>query len=476
MRKELKMNTVKGKKIRNSFSACLEKEIDSFLEAIHDDILIADDKGVVLNVSATFEEVYGIQKKKAVGMTVYELEKQGYFKPSITALVLETGERITMSQKNNCGRTIVVTATPIKDEQGKIRKVISFSRDVTDFLTLKEQYSELENKMARYKEELGALRRDQLEMNGLITKDERSQAILKTVKQIAPFDTNVMITGESGVGKSLFAKLIHNISKRRKGPFIELNCGAIPENLLESELFGYEKGSFSGASEGGKIGLIELAHNGTLFLDEIADLPMKLQVKILKVIQDKVITKVGGVKEISVDFRLISATNKDLKTLMKEGLFREDLYYRLNVISIEVPPLRERQGDIIPMITYFVSKINQQYQLQKSLSKEVFDHLVSYNWPGNIRELENLLERTLLTAEHDLILAADLPPQMRSTSQTKSHKNQHDSLPAALEALERAYILDAWSKTGTTIGVAKLLQISQPTAVRKIQKYVRNQP
>lgn len=467
------MKSVKGKKLRVSFSERLEKELDAILEAIHDDIMITDHNGTVLNVSATFEEVYGIQKKKAVGMSVYDLERQGYFKPSITAIVLERGEKVTMSQKNNNDRTIVVTATPVKDEQGNIRKVISFSRDVTDFLMLKEQYFELEHKMARYKEELGALRRDQLEMNGLITKDERSQAILKTVKQVAPFDANVMISGESGVGKSLFAKLIHNISKRRKGPFIEINCGAIPENLLESELFGYEKGSFSGANTSGKIGLIELAQNGTLFLDEIGDLPMKLQVKILKVIQDKVITKVGGLKEIPVDFRLISATNKELKGLMKEGLFREDLYYRLNVISIEIPPLRERQADIIPMITYFVNKINKQYNIQKSLSKDTFDQLANYRWPGNIRELENLLERILLTAENDLISAADLPENIGKTKRLSIDQEKSTSLTFALEALEKEYIQDAWQKTGTTIGVAKLLEISQPTAVRKIKKYVK---
>lgn len=466
------MKPVNGKRLKRTCTI-YKNELNSILNAIHEDILITNGKGVVIHVSPTFEEVYGINHDKAVGMSVFEMEAEGYFKPSITAIVLKTGKKVTMSQKNNKGRDIVVTATPVFDQTGQLSRVISFSRDVTDFLSLKEQYSILENKMIRYEEELEELRREATAVDDIIAKDPKTQKVLDTVKRIAPFDTNVLLTGESGVGKGVFAKILHNSSKRFRGPFLEINCGAIPENLLEPELFGYEKGSFSGASKKGKLGLIELSKSGTLFLDEIGELPLNLQVKMLQVIQAKTIKRVGGIQEIPVDFRLVAATNKDLKLLLKKKLFREDLYYRLNVISIEIPPLRERDKDIIPMIAFFVRKINQRHGIQKVLAKESYDILSGYRWPGNVRELENLLEHIMLTAIGAVIEAEHLPEYVRSINGKEIDDDRNWNLQEALNMVEEKYVKRAWEQTKTTIGVAALLGISQPTAVRKIRKYIR---
>ena len=308
-----------------------------------------------------------------------------------------------MHQRNNKGREIIVTGIPVKDENGNIKLVVTFSRDVTDFINLKNEYKSLEDKMALYKEELEKLRNENIEVDGIIAESIQMKRVLQEVNRIAAYDASVLLTGKSGVGKSMLAKIIHSKSERRNYPFIEINCGAIPENLLESEFFGYEKGSFTGANEKGKVGLIEVAQNGTLFLDEISEMPLNLQVKLLKTIQDKTITRVGGTKEIQVDFRLITASNKNLESLVKKNLFREDLFYRLNVIPIDIPPLKERKDDIIPLILYFTDKFNRKYNMEKSFSVEVMHVLEHQEWPGNIRELENLVERVLLTSDQKMI-------------------------------------------------------------------------
>jgi transcriptional regulator with PAS, ATPase and Fis domain len=274
------------------------------------------------------------------------------------------------------------------------------------------------------------------------------------------------------VGKSVFAKLIHNKSRRRDKPFIEINCGAIPGNLLESELFGYESGSFTGANIKGKTGLIELAQGGTLFLDEVSELPLDLQVKVLSVVQNKNVLPVGGTESIHVDFRLIAASNKNLEKLVERGLFREDLYYRLKVIPIDIPPLKERREDIVHMCIFFMDKFNETYHLNKSLSYMVMEIFQKYEWPGNIRELENLIERLVLTSETDRIGVECLPEEMQHLEGRLDFSSEKHSLSEALEKLEGYLVRKAYDQCGTTVGVADILEISQPTAVRKIKKYV----
>ena len=466
------MRMIGKRKLKKSDPLELTREIDTILEAIHDDILITDGYGKILKVSKSFVDVYGIGEDEILGETVFEMERRGIFKPSVIARVLEANDKITMRQRNNRERELIVTALPVRNEKGEITKVVSFTRDLTDFLNLQEQYSKLESKIEQYTAEIEELRSKSTNVEGVVARSEKSRELLRTIDRISPFDANVLLAGESGVGKSMFAKLIHKKSKRADGPFIEINCGAIPENLLESELFGYEGGSFTGANKDGKIGLIELAQNGTLFFDEIVEMPLNLQVKLLNVIQNKLIKRVGGTKDIQVDFRLIAASNKDFAKQIEAGQFREDLFYRLNVIMLEIPPLRQRREDIIPLIFYYAERYNQRYGLNKAFSKEVFDRLVSYSWPGNIRELENIIERLMLTTEHSFIEEKELPSHM--AQQIESVSNIHgETLAKALQALERHMISSAYEKYQTTVGVAEALGISQPTAVRKIQKYVR---
>ena len=450
----------------------LIEEFDTIIDHICDDFLITDQDGIILKASSTFDRAYDLTPKMMIGKSVYKLEEDGYFSPSITRLVMESGKKMTIRQKNRRGRDIVVTAVPIFDDNDKIHFVISFSRDVTDFISLQNQYRNLEDQMSRYKEELEFLRNEKAEIDGVVAESPQMINLMQMIKRIAGFDASVLLTGHSGVGKSMMAKLIHNQSTRKEGPYIEINCGAIPENLLESELFGYEKGSFTGANREGKVGLIELSQGGTLFLDEISELPLGLQVKLLKVIQDKKIMRVGGTQEIYVDFRLITASNKDLDEQVRSGAFREDLYYRLKVIPLEIPSLKERTADILPMATFFMDKFNARYGLNKHLSQEVIDCFYKYDWPGNIRELENLIEQLVLTSEGDEIRPESLPDKLLHREADTEPADGESSLNKAVEMLEQKMVRSAYAKCGTTVGVAKLLSISQPTAVRKIKKYI----
>lgn len=305
----------------------------------------------------------------------------------------------------------------------------------------------------------------------VIGKSESIINIMKTVDRIAGVDVNVLLLGKSGVGKTMLAKVIHTKSHRAGKPFVDLNCAAIPENLLESELFGYEKGAFTGASIKGKKGLIEIANGGTLLLDEISEMPLTLQAKLLKVVQEKNITRVGGVESIPVDFRLIAASNKDLKKSCQEGTFRKDLYYRLSVINITIPSLSERRSDISLLIDYLTEKTNQKYGLEKSFSLEAMQRMINYDWPGNVRELANIIERTVLMSEGQVIQLTDLPNELYDINCTVE-VDSHEGLAEILENFERLIIKNAYKQYKTSVAVAKHLQISQPTAYRKIEKYV----
>ncbi|PKM75966.1 MAG: hypothetical protein CVU90_15020 [Firmicutes bacterium HGW-Firmicutes-15] len=307
-----------------------------------------------------------------------------------------------------------------------------------------------------------------------VVHSSRMKELVKIATRIARVDSTVLIQGESGVGKELIADVIHVNSNRKKGPLIKINCGAIPENLLESEFFGYEPGAFSGASKNGKIGLFELAAGGILFLDEIGDMPLSLQVKLLRVLQDKEITRVGGIKKLAIDIRILTGTNRNLSEMIINRQFRQDLFYRLNVVPIRVPALRERREDIPVLANYFMEYFNNKYRtsnINKRLDPEVVACFMEHDWPGNVRELENLIERLVVTTAHDRILVDDLPFWLNRSHYNADLDLESISLRCAVEDTERKILENAFSRCKSTYEVARALDVNQSTVVRKAAKY-----
>jgi PAS domain S-box-containing protein len=449
------------------------RELEAIFDSSFDEIFVTDGQGVCLRVNKASERFYGLPPSALIGRNVADLEREGIFTPAVTLMVLRERRLIRMVQTTRTGRRTVVTANPVFDEQGNIIRVVANARDVTDILELKGQLQELEE---RYTVELAELRQEVTRLPGLVIQSPAMRRALEVVRKVADVDTTILLLGESGVGKNAIARAIHRLSTRSDGPFIEVNCGAIPETLLESELFGYESGAFTGAAKTGKPGLIEVADGGTLFLNEVGDLPAPLQVKLLHVLQERAITRVGGVRPKELDLRVIAATNHDLKLRVQEGKFRPDLFYRLNVVPLVLPPLRERQEDIPELLQQQLERLEARYGLKRRFSGAAVRLLLSYPWPGNVRELENLTERMVVTSDRELIDAAFVaetlgeagaPPSARSTG--GAIPDAGISLTQAVEELERQLIADALQRYGSTHRAAAALGISQSTVVRKAQ-------
>ena len=291
-------------------------------------------------------------------------------------------------------------------------------------------------------------------------------------EKISNFNTTVLITGESGVGKEVVAHYIHDQNALKKDmPFVAVNCGAIPENLLESELFGYVEGAFTGAAKGGKAGLFEAANGGTLFLDEIGEMSLNLQVKLLRALETHTVIRLGSSVAVPVDIRVIAATNKDLTKEVKAGNFREDLFYRLNVVSIEIPPLRERTADIAPLALKFIGKFNRQYGQNKKFTYEVMKEMESYPWPGSIRQLKNVIENMVLVSDNEYLQLNDLPWVTGGPSSGVKKREEGPSLQEALDNLEFQILSNAKSKYGSSRKIAKALKVDQSTIIRKLKKY-----
>jgi PAS domain S-box-containing protein len=452
----------------------LSLDLQTIFDSSYDVIYVSDGKGITLRVSSACEWLWGKKPEELIGRSVYELEQEGVFTPSVTRLVLEKGERVTMLQKTRTGRNLLVLGTPVKNKNGEIVRVINASRDITEIEKLQRELEETREMAEKYKKEINRLREQDLRhQTKLIYRSRSMEKVMEQVHKISKFDTTVLITGESGVGKEVVASLIHELSDRAKKPFIKINCGAIPESLLESELCGYDRGAFTGAQKEGKPGLFELAHEGTLFLDEVAELPLSLQVKLLRVLQEKEIRRIGGLRSIPVNIRLIVATNRSLEQLVTEGSFREDLYYRLNVVPIWIPPLRQRTEDIPLLIHHFTVKFNERYGLNKSFSSEVISQLQKEHWKGNVRELQNFVERLIITSDEPVIRSHHLEGLSMNSEFIPFEVKIYDDFPLqqAVEETEKTILKFAKKKYKTTIEIAKALGVDQSTVSRKMRKY-----
>ncbi len=451
----------------------LNKELEAIFNSSYDEIFVTDGEGVTLRVNKAGEQFYGMKSEELIGKHVSKLEELGLFSPSITPQVLKTKKCTTLIQSTKSGKKIIVTANPVFDEKGKIIRVVTNSRDITELSNLRQRLEDTEKLMDNYRTEILKLRKERVGTSEIISKSAVMQQILTLAGKVAGVDSTVLIEGESGVGKGVVALKIHQLSKRSEYPFITINCGAIPENLMESELFGYEGGSFTGAKKEGKKGLFEIASNGTIFLDEISELPLNLQVKLLQVIQDRRLRRVGGNDYIGVNARILAATNRNMSRLVKERKFREDLYYRLNVVPLVVPPLRHRKEDIPVLVEHFLEAFLEKYEIRKKMAPETLELLINYNWPGNVRELENLVERVVVTVDSLEVLPRHLPDYILHADGSSAKVFVLDICPLknATDELERQLLNKALLKFQNTYKMADALEVNQSTIVRKMHRY-----
>ena len=441
-------------------------DLQDVFEYAFDEIFVTDEKGIVVRVNSTCERHYQLAAKELVGKHVKELQKDGIFYPSATLEVIEKKRPIELVQTTKSGEYLHVRTRPVFDDEGNLRRVISYSRDLTELYQLRQKVEEMDNQLKTYKKEL----RETYEHEGLIFKSLAMQKIVDTIKKVSVVDSTVLVLGETGVGKSRLVRHLHEVSHRKHESFYEINCAALPTNLIESELFGYSGGSFTGANREGKKGLLESAHKGTLFLDEIGEMPLEIQAKLLQVLQEKTFRPIGGRELKKVDVRIVAATNRDLSEMVKQGTFRKDLYYRLNVIPIAIPPLRERTEDILPLIYHYLQHFNKKYGRDVKLAPSTLQMFVGYPWEGNNREIENVIERIVITVD-DVVTVEDLPLSMQEAAVEQSGQ----SLYKMLEEVERNIILKAYKTYGSSYKVAEFLQISQSAATRKIKKFIEEE-
>lgn len=452
-----------------------DPSFEELLNALHDGVYITDGDGKTLKINRAYERLTGLSGAELIGRPMQELVKAGVISQSASLRVLQEGQPVSVMQSLSLGKKLLVSATPILDDQRRIRYVVSTVRDMTELLRMKHERDELQQlkQLRTSTAKLHAGQRDSLLHSPLMADQEVSGRIFALARQVADSSVKVLLQGETGVGKTLVAQYIHSVSPRAKEPFLALNCGALPENLIEAELFGYAPGAFTGAGPKGKRGLLELAHNGTLFLDEIGDLPLAVQIKLLKVIEENRFIPVGGLELKEVDVRIISASHHNLKQLVAEGRFRADLFYRLNVVPIHIPALRERSEEIPPLLHYYLDSCNTRYVRHVQWSLEALDLLCEYAWPGNIRELINIVERLVVTNLSGTIEALDLPEEILDLTQ---HSTDDSRLPLRkiLENAERAAIRSALQLHKTTRLAAKALGVSQATVVQKMKRWERS--
>lgn len=449
-----------------------EKELRYFKELVdqlYDGIVMCDKDGFVTMINQTYCDFLGTTMEAAIGKHVTEVVEN-----TRMHVVLETG-RPELGQLMRIGdREIIVSRMPLREGEqvvGALGKVV-FS-DLRDLRSMVERYNIMERKLDYYRQELKRMVSAKYSFDHIFADHPAMQDAIHLAKRIANTKSSILILGESGTGKELFAHAIHESSPRSENPFVRVNCAAIPKDLMEAELFGYEEGAFTGAKKGGKPGKVELAHGGTLFLDEIGDMPLDMQVKLLRVLQEREVERVGATRPIAVDLRVIAATHRPLEELIKQGKFREDLYYRLHVFTINIPPLREQGRSIIALANHLIKQLNQElYTFVDSMSKRVEEIFLSHRWPGNVRELHNVLERAVQLAERGTLEMEHLPAYLQDRPVVYIEDGITLDLDVELARTEKRVLeLALKQSNGNKVQAAQLLGIHRASLYRKLEKF-----
>ncbi|MFF2455689.1 sigma-54 interaction domain-containing protein [Peribacillus simplex] len=449
----------------------LNRALDAIIENSYDGIYITDQDGVTLYTNSAIERITGIPKEYYIGKSVDQLIKRGILNASVTHKVVKLRRTVSVVQDNFAGKETLITGSPVFNAEGEIEQVVTNIRDLSDLNELMHELTKVNELNNQYKQEIEKLRKI-TSKDGVVFVSDKMKMIYEIAERISDIDATVLILGETGVGKDVLARNIYNRSIRsKKGDFIKINCGAIPADLLESELFGYEGGAFTGANQKGKPGMFELAESGILFLDEVGELPLQLQVKLLRALQEREIQRIGGTKPKKIDVRIIAATNRNLSEMVKSGDFREDLFYRLNVIPITIPPLRERREDILALIDLFLTKANEQYKFSKEIDSRLKEYFYQHDWPGNVRELINIVERLVVLTDNQILSINDLPEEYQPENRNQPDLNATLTLKEAVERAEKEILTKAAQTYQTTYEIAEALDSSQATIVRKLKKY-----
>ncbi|KMY29774.1 transcriptional regulator [Lysinibacillus xylanilyticus] len=454
------------------------------LNSISDGVTVCDCDGKILFQNDIDIEIVGID---LMGKYAKDAIAEGIMSDSISMKVIDSKEKVTILQTFINGKCFLVSGKPIFDEYGELQYVVAITRDMTQLKLLEKEVKKLEVQNENFKNRLHAIHNKENTKSSLIAVSSAMMQVVERVMRVAVVDSTVLIGGESGVGKEEITKLIHANSRRHNKRILTINCSAIPENLLESELFGYEAGAFTGASRGGKAGLFEIASGGTVFLDEIGEMPLLLQAKLLRVLQESEVQRLGSGKPIPIDVRIIAATNRNLAEMVRQGNFREDLYYRLNIIPIEIPPLRHRRQDIIPLINHFLAVVEEKYSIHRTIESSAMKILESYDWPGNVRQLKNMVERICLLAtqpeitayivqqelDSNPIITRDLedPVEIQRIQEPVVAPKFSGTLKERVASFEKQIIKETLSKYPSIRQAAKSLGCDQSTLVRKIQKF-----
>lgn len=454
----------------------LQNYIEQLCDAFRDAICVSDREGTVVLVNKRHAELTGIAKEDMLGRSTRDMVGRGIFDVVLNPEVVRTGQMATSIQNISNGRKMVLEGHPVFDDHGQVAFVVTFIRDVTTLTELREQLTTQKELLETF-QKLSNPDPDQQIKYPRVVHSNVMRRLYGEVAAIADTDATVLLLGETGVGKDVVARRIHATSPRSDKAFIKVDCGSIPENLIETELFGYAAGTFSGANKNGKAGLIEAASSGTLFLDEIGELPMTMQSRLLRVLQDWEVVRVGSTTPKPVDVRVVAATNKDLEKEVIKGNFRSDLYYRLKVAVINIPPLRSRRADILPLARSFLHFYNSKYHKQTTFTDEAEQALLEHSWPGNVRELENLIQGLVVTGKkafidcRDLSISRQSPRTMKNFGmETGELELNGRSFKEIMKDLENAVIRAGLARYGTISEVARHFQVDRSTIFRKVKE------
>ena len=453
----------------------LTLELHAIIDSSSDGLFVCDADANVIRVNPASERIHQRPASEMVGRNMRDLIAEGFIDRSAALEASLQKKCVSQLQTLPKGGKLISVATPVFDQNGELIRVVVSERDITEIDRLQRELENQEAIKDQFRHQMLEMQKLELESRRIIARSPNMIKALRQATKVASADSSVLILGESGVGKGVIADIIHHNSRRADRPLIKINCGAIPESLIEAELFGYEKGAFTGASTGGKPGQFELANEGVLFLDEIAELPLSAQVKLLRFLEDGRITRLGGTEQRKVDVRVLAATHRDLEEMVERGTFRLDLYYRLNVIPIHVPAVRERRDCLVPLIRHYMDHFSKINKTQKRLTRAALDALAGYSYPGNVRDLMNICERLVVMSETEVVDISDLPSQVVGRTKTGMPEDldwpETISLQQALESVERTLLSRARERYRSQASIAEALGVNQSTIARKLKRY-----